>query len=103
MTLQRWLTNILPDYSLTAMLEDTDSLYESRELREADLIVSDTSLCDGDSIPHLCGMCLKTPMLFFSAYERKYHDFGGLNVVGFLLKPISETEISDVIQSCGFL
>lgn len=97
-TLQHCMHRLLPNCLLKALVDDIKGIKDNPEILEVDLILTDTSLSDGECIPFYRTLSLSTPMLVFSALDRKALDFTGLNVVGFLLKPISEPEFANALD-----
>lgn len=88
---------IRPECEFVAGVEATGEAIEILKREKVDFIIADTEVCDGDSIESLKRAGIKTPVIFISGYKEQRQQVQGLEVLDFLLKPVSPESLGNAI------
>ncbi|MEH6535374.1 MAG: LytTR family DNA-binding domain-containing protein [Psychroserpens sp.] len=93
------LNNIDPDIEVIKILDSVkSSIAYFSEGTEASLIFMDIHLADGISFEIFKQVDIKTPIVFTTAYDQYAIQAFKVNSVDYILKPISEEELSEAID-----
>lgn len=79
----------------------TESIVETCELIEredVDLIIADTTVCDGETIDFFRDYGLRLPVIFYSGYDCVPESLRGLNVVAYIKLPITFESIRNSLD-----
>jgi len=96
--LTRQLQKIDDQINVVAVLDDVESSIEWLKEHRADLILCDIHLGDGNSFTIFQEVDVQTPIIFTTAYDQYAVKAFKLNSIDYLLKPISQDELSHAID-----
>jgi len=98
--LLRLINNNFPGFDIVACLDSITDSVEWFKKNNADLIFLDIHLADGISFDIFEQVAITTPIIFTTAYDQYAIRAFQLNGIGYLLKPIVE---SDLVHAVGKL
>lgn len=88
-----------PSYLLTGIAEETTEAISMVRRYEPDLMIADTLASDGDSISILQQAGIDIPVIFISEYSRLAERAKALNLAGFILKPVTSSDLQHVLDN----
>lgn len=95
--IQKSINCLRPDFELVGAV---DSIYDAMEIMESteiDLIISDTTACEGSVIDIFKDINMTLPLILISEFE-EYKLIGqNFNMVDFILKPVSQNNLEDAL------
>lgn len=86
--LRRDLKALLPMMKCDAVLRDSSEVSLYPHFGQTSFIMADVEMADGDSITAVHRYAPHVPVFFFGGYEQEHYDFDGVNLCGYLLKPL---------------
>lgn len=89
-----------PGYRLLGMADETAEAVSMIRSGQPDMLIADTSASDGDSISILQEAAIDTPIIFISEYASQAERAQDLNMVDFILKPVTPLDIERAL--CRF-
>ena len=95
--LRRSMERLRPEYELVGWIVSQEQGRLQLKQVEADLIISDIRLADGDSLELLEGVGCEVPVIFTTAYDEYALRAFKLNSVDYLLKPIRDEELESAL------
>ncbi len=96
--LRQMIAGLRPDYELAGEAEDTVGLAECLK-RNPDLVVAGVELSDGYAHKALKRLHCRIPVILYSAYYQYGRETEPLNTMAYILKPVSEPELQDAIET----
>lgn len=96
--LVRLINKRFPAFEILAMLDSVENSVEWLKHNRADLIFTDIRLSDGISFDIFEQVEVKTPVIFTTAYDSYAIRAFQVNSIGYLLKPIIETDLVKAIE-----
>lgn len=97
---QQMITSIAklrPQYECVAEADDLQGLEHCIDVNP-DLIFTDTHLSDGFTPQFLQSINCRVPMVFISSSNEYIPLTTGLNIVSYTLKPLSDSQLSNIIN-----
>ncbi len=78
-----------PSYRLLEICDEASEAIQAINTRHPDMLIANTTVGDGDAISILQNASVKIPVIFFSEYEQQAARADALNMVDFILKPVT--------------
>lgn len=100
--LERIILKRFPKFSIVAKLETVSESIAWLSANTADLIFLDIHLADGNGFDIFREIDVKTPIIFTTAYDRYAIDAFKVNGIGYLLKPIVESELVAAVNKLDY-
>jgi two-component system response regulator LytT len=95
--LEKTIQRLRPDYSLAGQTEDVVGAIDFLNSHTVDLIFTDVQLSDGLCMDVFQSTACKTPVIVTTAYREYATQLQGMNVIDFLLKPVSEIDVKKAL------
>lgn len=96
--LSRMIKSNFPEFKIVATLTSVKDSVEWIKHNDVQLIFMDIQLSDGDCFSIFNHTDISCPVIFTTAYDQYTMQAFKNNGVGYLLKPFSETELTDVVN-----
>lgn len=80
-------------YRLIGITDETSEAVRMIYREDADMMIADTSASDGDSIGRLQKESVSIPIIFISEYSEDAERARNLNMVDFILKPVTPSDL----------
>lgn len=87
-----------PNYRLIGMADETAEALSMIRSAQPDMLIADTSASDGDSISILKESSVNIPVIFISEYASLAEKARSLNMVDFILKPVTPPDIERALD-----
>ena len=81
------------DIRLIGITDETSEAVRMIYREDADMMIADTSASDGDSIGRLQKESVSIPIIFISEYSEDAERVRNLNMVDFILKPVTPSDL----------
>lgn len=90
-------------YRLIGITDETSEAVRMIYREDADMMIADTSASDGDSIGRLQKESVSIPIIFISEYSEDAERVRNLNMVDFILKPVTPSDLERAFSRLDFL
>lgn len=90
-------------YRLIGITDETSEAVRMIYREDADMMIADTSASDGDSIGRLQKESVSIPIIFISEYSEDAERARNLNMVDFILKPVTPSDLERAFSRLDFL
>lgn len=89
---------ILPEVNFVAMVEECTEAIEILQQENIDIVVANSEVADGSIINAFIDVGIATPLVLFSEWPELYTKAQQLNLVGFILKPVTQNALKKVFE-----
>ena len=100
--LERIIDKQFPEMAIVGKLSTVRESIEWLRCNKADLIFMDIHLADGNSFDIFDHVEVRTPIIFTTAYDRYAVQAFKVNGIGYLLKPIVESDLITAVEKLDY-
>lgn len=97
------IKRILPEVNFVAMVEECTEAIEILQHENVDVVVADSEVADGGTINTFIDAGISVPLILISEWAELYKEAQQLNLVGFILKPVTQNALEKVFEHVSSL